>query len=1039
MAYFEPVSNKQSFPEMEESVLKFWNENKIFEKSIENRKDDLEFVFYDGPPFATGLPHYGHLITSVIKDMVPRYKTMRGMKVDRRWGWDCHGLPIENIVEKNLNINDREGIEEHGVDRFCEDCRQNVFTFADEWETIINRIGRWVDFGNQYRTMDVNYMESVWWVFKELYDKELIYEGHKVLPYCFKCHTPLSNFETRSDDSYRNRQDKTVTVKLKVKGGDNEYFLIWTTTPWTLPSNLSIAVGENIEYAKIKDKNGEVYILAQARIESYYKSEEDYELLETFKGSDLLGMEYEPLFRYFEESEQFKGQKNKERFKVLLAGFVNTEDGTGIVHLAPAFGEDDFYICKENNIGFFLPVDEDGEFTDEVPDLKGKNVFDANDDVIIMLKAKNALILQKSYEHAYPHCWRCDTPLIYKAITAWFVNVESIKDKLVAVNQKINWVPEHVKDGSMGKWLEGARDWCISRNRYWGSVLPVWKCDSCPEIQVMGSKKELEDATGQYVHDLHKHFVDKFEFKCEKCEGTMKRIPEVLDCWFESGAMPYAQVHYPFENKDWFETHFPADFIIEYIGQTRGWFYTMLVLSTALFDKPAFTNVVVHGVILASDGRKMSKRLQNYPDPMDLVNKHGVDSLRLALMLSPNVKGDDIRFSEDMVETAVKKVVLAFWNAYSFFVTYANIDGFKPEDKKLDSVNELDKWILSELNVLIENVTDKMDEYDLQRSTEACVEFLDNLNNWYIRRSRRRFWKSLNDDDKNHAYSTLYEVLRVLSQLMAPVIPFTAEAIYKNLTKEESVHLTDWPELNDLFVDKELVKKVKVIRDIVNLALSIRSKNKLKVRQPLSVMKLVVADDLGFELSRADIEVIMEEINVKNVEIVSDFKEFADLDVVVNSKILGPKYGGMVQDFIKASKAGEYELVDGGVKVCGEILTEDEMKFVYKGRDADNVEANKDIVVMLDLELNESLRMEGVARDIIRLIQDHRKSMDYQVDDKINVTVDVKDKFLRRSIEEFKEVIKSETLSEKLSIGEADALHVVSLGEHTVGLDSSIA
>ncbi len=1038
MAYFDPVSNKQSFPEMEESILKFWNENKIFEKSIENRNGAEEFVFYDGPPFATGLPHYGHIITSVIKDMVPRYKTMRGLKVDRRWGWDCHGLPIENVVEKKLEITSREGIEEHGVSEFCEDCRENVFTYADEWETVINRMGRWVDFDNQYRTMDTNYMESVWWVFKELYDKGLIYEGHKVLPYCFHCHTPLSTFETRMDDSYRMRQDKTVTAKLKVDGTDDEFFLIWTTTPWTLPSNLSIAVGEKIDYVKVKDANGEIYILAKALLGSYYKNEEDYEIVGEMKGADLLGLKYEPLFDYFEKSSQAEGQESKDRFKVVGADFVTTEDGTGIVHLAPAFGEDDFYICKENNVVFFLPVDEDGKFTSDVPDLEGKNVFDANDEVIAKLKESGKLILLKSYEHSYPHCWRCDTPLIYKAITAWFVAVEPIKAKMIENNKTINWVPEHVRDGAMGKWLEGARDWCISRNRYWGSVLPVWKCDSCENLKVMGSKKDLEDLTGEPVEDLHKHFVDKHEFACDKCEGNMKRIPEVLDCWFESGSMPYAQVHYPFENKEWFESHFPADFIVEYIGQTRGWFYTMLVLSAALFEKPAFKNVVVHGVILAEDGRKMSKRLKNYPDPMDLVNKYGVDSLRLALMLSPNVKGDDIRFSEAMVDTAVKKVILAFWNAYSFFVTYSNIDGWEPKDMDLDSTNELDMWILSELNMLIKDVTEKMDVYNLQRSTEAFVEFLDNLNNWYIRRSRRRFWKSQNDDDKNFAYSTLYHVLKVLSQLMAPVIPFTADAIYKNLTKEESVHLTQWPALDEAVIDSALLQKTKTVRDIVRLAFSIRAKNRMKVRQPLAMMKLVLGDAVDFELLNSDMDVIKEEINVKEIQIVEDYNEFADLDVVVNAKVLGPKFGGRVQEFIRAAKAGEFVVKDEGVEVCGELLTEEEISFVYKGREVDNVEANKELVVMLDLELSEDLRMEGVARDIVRLIQDHRKSMDYQVDAKINVTLDVKDQFMIDSIDKFNEMIMSETLSDGLNVDSEGEFHIIDLGDHAVGIASDV-
>ncbi|MDX9971273.1 MAG: isoleucine--tRNA ligase [Candidatus Gracilibacteria bacterium] len=1033
---FKAVNNKQNFPQLEEEIQKFWNENNIFKKSIENRDKASEFVFYDGPPFATGLPHYGHILTSIAKDLIPRYKTMKGYKVERRWGWDCHGLPIENIVEKELNLSSHQEISDYGVDKFCEDCRSKVFTYADEWEVIINRIGRWVDFENQYRTMDPSFMETVWWIFKTLYDKGLIYEGYKVLPYCTRCHTPLSNFETKVDDAYRPKQDKTCTVKLKNAEKDNEYFLIWTTTPWTLPSNLAIAVGPEIEYVKVKDSSGELYILAESRLSAYYKNAEDYELLETVKGSDLSGLKYEPLFPYFEQSTTAKGQTDKERFKVILADFVTTEDGTGIVHMAPAFGEDDFNACKKENIAFFMPVDDNGEFTDEVPELKGKHVFEANDEILKRLKEEGKIIVVNSYEHSYPHCWRCDTPLIYKAISAWFVNIEPIKADMIASNQKVNWVPSHVRDGIFGKWLEGARDWCISRNRYWGSVLPVWKCDKCDFVEVFGNKKDLEEKVGVEITDLHKHFIDKHKYSCPKCAGgVMSRIPEVLDCWFESGAMPYAQVHYPFENKEWFDSHFPSDFIVEYLAQTRGWFYTMIVLSSALFKDTSFKNCVAHGTILAADGRKMSKRLLNFTDPLDLVNKYGADSMRLALMISPVMRGDDIRFSDDLVETMMKKVVLALWNSYSFFTTYANIDGWSPSDAVEKSDNELDKWIISELSRLNISVSEKLDKYDIADAGEEFISFLDSLNNWYIRRSRRRFWKSQNDGDKMSAYSTLYRVLKEFTMMISPFIPFTAEEIYKNLTGEESVHLATWPEVLEGDLDLKVINKMRFLRSVVNLALANRAKNKIKVRQPLNIAKIVKNQE--FDLNEADLDVIKEEINVKKVEIVSDYHEFADENISVNAKLLGPKYGAEVQNIIKAARNGDFKVVEGGFEVGGFKLFGDEVSVVYKGKDgADNVEANNDAVIMLDLEITEELRKEGLLRDVIRLVQDHRKEMDYPVDAKIALYLDIKDEELKNALAEQVEFLKNETLSFEVEFTSEGEFHLLTLDEFTVGIRS---
>ena len=665
---YKAVDPKVNFPRMEEGILEFWKNKGIFKKSIEQREGCDEYIFYDGPPFATGLPHFGHFVPGTVKDVYPRYQTMKGKKVDRRFGWDCHGLPVEYEMEKELGISGKKEIEDFGIAKFNESCRSIVLRYTKEWETIVTRMGRWVDFEHDYKTMDPDYMESIWWVVKQLWEKGLLYEGYYILPYCPRCSTVLSNHELNLG-GYKEVHDPAITIKFKVDGEDSTYFLAWTTTPWTLPSNLALAVHNDVEYVKVSD-SGENYIMAKERLSAYYKNEDEYKIVWTKKGSELTGMSYEPLFSYFADA------KEKGAFRVFPAEYVTTEDGTGIVHTAPGFGEDDYNTLKSTGVPTVCPIDGECKFTSEVPDYEGRFVKDCDKDIIARLKEEGKLVLRQQYLHNYPHCWRCSSPLIYRAISSWFVDIDKIKKKMLDANSQIYWMPSHLKEGRFGKWLEGARDWAISRNRYWGNPIPVWKCDSCSETDCIGSIKELEDKCGTRVEDLHKHIIDDLTYPC-KCGGTMKRVPEVLDCWFESGSMPYAQVHYPFENKEHFESHFPADFICEGLDQTRGWFYTLTILAAALFDKPAFKNVIVNGLVLADDGKKMSKSARNYTDPIEVVNQYGADALRFFLTNSAVVRAEDLRYSDESVKEILKTIIIPIWNAYSFFVTYANIDKVK--------------------------------------------------------------------------------------------------------------------------------------------------------------------------------------------------------------------------------------------------------------------------------------------------------------------------------------------------------------------------
>ncbi len=986
---YSPVSASVNFPEVERSILAFWQEHRTFEKSLDLRKKSPEFVFYDGPPFATGLPHYGHLLAGTIKDIVPRYQTMRGHYVERRFGWDCHGLPVEYEVEQDLKISGKSEIEKLGVDVFNEKCRGIVLRYTQEWRNVVQRMGRWVDFDHDYKTMDAPFMESIWWVFKSLWDKGLIYEGRKILPYCPRCSTPLSNFET--NQGYVDVTDPAITVRFKIEGQDNAYILAWTTTPWTLPSNMALAVGKDIAYVGVANKDGSVYYLAKDRMQVYYKTADDYVSTTEIKGSELVGLKYEPLFPYFAAA------RSKGAFRVCAADFVSTTDGTGVVHIAPGFGEDDHRLGLTENLPAPCPIDAEARFTSEVPDYAGRQVKETDNDIMKRLKLEEKLVHRATITHSYPHCWRCDTPLIYRGIATWFVKVEQIKDRLLAANAKIHWVPEHLKEGRFGKWLEGARDWAISRNRYWGTPLPIWRSEDGSEIKCVGSIEELEKLSGQKITDLHKHFVDKIGIPSKEGKGTLRRVPEVLDCWFESGSMPYAQAHYPFENKAHFDAHFPADFIAEGLDQTRGWFYTLMVLSVALFDKPAFKNVVVNGLMLAEDGKKMSKRLKNYPDPVYMLDLYGADALRLYMIYSPVVKAEDLRFSEEGVKHTLRHLLIPLWNAYSFFVTYANIDGW--ETAKMAGMkpgtNVLDRWIRSSLETLIREVTDAMDDYDLQRAVRPFVAFIDDLTNWYIRRSRRRFWKSQDDDDKAQAYQTLNYVLLQLSKIAAPFVPFISESIYQNLRTDdmpESVHLCEFPKADAANRDEELEAEMAQVTTVVKLGRQLRSAHDLKVRQPLSILHIVSRNKDNLRRIEALGDIILDELNVKKLDFGKHETTLAHLKAKPDFKKLGPRLGPKVKKaapVIAAMSDEELEaLAEGGkvsVKVDGEDveLSHDDVVIERLPKAGLVVASEGQLVIALETKLTSELVQEGIAREIVNRLQNKRKNDGLEVSDRI--------------------------------------------------------
>jgi isoleucyl-tRNA synthetase len=1013
---YKPVDPKINFPAMEEAVLAFWEKERIFHQSLDQRRGAEEFVFYDGPPFATGLPHFGHFVPGTIKDIVPRFQTMKGKYVERRFGWDCHGLPVENIVEKELGLKSKHEIKEYGVAAFNEVCRSTVLRYTREWRTIMTRAGRWVDFDDDYKTMDPDYMESIWWIQKELWSRGLLYEGHKIMPYCPHCGTVLSLHELNLG-GYKDVHDPAVTIKFRLKDEASTFFLAWTTTPWTLPSNLALSVGPTIEYVKIKDGD-EFFILAKSRLGAYYKDPDSVQVVWTGKGSDLGGISYEPLFPYF-SSEAANGA-----FRTFVGDHVTDTDGTGIVHTAPGFGEDDYQVLKGSGITTVCPIDDECRFTAEVPDYKGRFVKDCDKDILDRLKAEGKLVKRDQILHSYPHCWRCASPLIYRAISSWFVSVEKIKPKMLEANARINWVPDHIKTGRFGKWLEGARDWAISRNRFWGNPLPVWRCDQegCTEEVCVGSRDELFALSGQRPADLHKHFVDDITWKCSCGKGTMRRIPEVLDCWFESGAMPYGQVHYPFENKEKFESHFPADFINEGLDQTRGWFYTLTILAAGLFDKPAFQNCVVSGLVLATDGKKMSKSLRNYTDPYEVMKVYGADALRLFLMMSPVTKADDLRYSDEGVQGVLRDILLPLWNAYSFYVTYANLDAAQPDGSVRNPANPLDGWILSELEAVTETVTKELEAYEVSRAIAGLVAFLDLLNNWYIRRSRRRFWKGENDSDKNEAYDTLYQVLKRFITLAAPIIPFVTDEIWSNLRRDGdplSVHLADWPSWDATRRRTDVEAKMAGAKKAVGLGRALRNTHNLKNRQPLKAVYLVTRDPAEKAVLREMEDLISEELNVKEVVFQDDEESLVEYGAKANFKVLGKALGSQMKTAaarIEALSPAEIATIVDGASLHLEIdgiaveLNAESVLVTRKERASLKVLNEGSLTVAIDSEVTRELELEGHGRDMVRVIQNARKEAGLAVSDRITL-VFRGTPLIREALTGYGDLMKQETLA----------------------------
>ena len=997
---YPDVPGSPRFPQIETQVLAQWEAHDTFQRSVEARPRDDEYVFYDGPPFANGLPHYGHLLTGFVKDVVPRYRTMRGQRVERRFGWDCHGLPAETEAEKELGVSGRGPITEYGIARFNEYCRTSVLRYTVDWERYVRRQARWVDFVHDYKTMDISYMESVMWALKQLWEKGLMYEDYRVLPYCWECETPLSNSETRQDDAYRDRQDPAVTVAFELLPGGADapevvaglaHVWVWTTTPWTLPSNLALAVGPDVEYA-VFEREGDRIVIGAGTLGAYEKQLEGATWVGKVFGRELVGRRYRPLFPYFESIES--------AFVVLAADFVSTEEGTGIVHMAPGFGEEDQILCAAAGIPVVCPVDDRTRFTSEVPDFEGLQVFEANQPIIRALRERGVLIRSDSYVHAYPHCWRTDTPLVYRAVSSWFVKVTAVKDRLLSHNQEIAWIPEHVRDGSFGKWLENARDWSISRNRFWGSPIPVWKSDDpdYPRLDVYGSLDELERDFGVRPTDLHRPAIDDLTRPNPDDptgRSTMRRVTDVLDCWFESGSMPFAQVHYPFENREWFEEHFPGDFIVEYIGQTRGWFYTMHVLAVALFDRPAFKRCLTHGIVLGDDGQKMSKRLRNYPDPEAMFELHGADAMRWFLMSSAVLRGADMIADEKGIKDAVRAALLPLWNAWYFFSLYANADGRVATLGRTSSPALLDRYVLAKLNEVTNAVTDSMERYDLSGSCAAIEGFLDVLTNWYIRRSRDRFWGTGagNEADTTDAFDTLGTVLESLCRLAAPLLPLVTEAVWLGLTSagdsgndgDRSVHLQDWPTTDALPSDSDLVSDMDLAREVCSAAHSIRKAEGLRARLPLST--LTVAGRGSDRLAHL-LDLIKDEVNVKEVVLVDDSGSFASRQLTVNFKAAAPRLGPATQATAAAAKRGDWEVLATGQARVGESVLEPdefEMRVVPIEESTTRALPDRATVVVLDTEVSDDLAVEGRARDLVRAVQQLRRDQGLDVTDRIEL------------------------------------------------------
>ncbi len=1028
----KPVKPDVLFPALEEGILAFWRKNGIIEKGLEANAGKEPFIFYDGPPFATGLPHYGHILAGTLKDIVPRYWVMKGRYVKRRWGWDCHGVPVEFELEKELGLSGLTEVQNFGIAKFNEACRGIVQRFTKEWEEVITRTGRWADFRHAYRTMDPQFMETVWWITGQLWDKGLVYEGHRVMPYSWRISTPFSNFEAGLN--YKEVQDPALTLKFKVVGKSavadrTRNFLAWTTTPWTLPANLALAVGKEIEYVEVSlaEAPSESFIVAGDRLNAYFEGKA-LKTWGTFAGRALVGWEYEPLFPHFAD------RKSQGAFQVYVGDHVTATDGTGIVHTAPAHGEEDYAVCAKAGIELVDATDAEGKFTALVPEYQGKNFKDADKDIIRDLKAKGRIFRHDTFSHNYPFCWRSDTPLMNKAISTWFVKLEPFKARLVENNKTTHWVPEHLRDGRFGNWLENARDWNISRNRFWGTPLPIWRSEDKEELICVSSLDQLEKLSGQRPADLHKHFVDDITFKSPTSGKVMRRIPEVFDCWFESGSMPYAQQHYPFENKANFKDHYPADFIAEGVDQTRGWFYTLSVLSTALFDRAPFKNVVVNGLVLAEDGKKMSKRLKNYPEPGKIFESYGADALRAYLMSSPASHCEDLRFSESGVKEIVRSVLLPLWNAYSFFVTYAEADGWAPE-KFDESVlgkleNDLDRWLLSRLQTLVKSYGEKMEAYHLYEVIPEVLAFIGQLTNWYIRLNRRRFWAEEKSTDKDQAYATLYFTLMEFSKALAPIMPFITEEIFQNLLpakdKTESVHLARFPEFRAKWVDTKLEAQMALIDTVVSMGRTGRNAHNLKTRLPLRKMTVITRNPEDKQTIEKYRELIAQELNVKAVDFSSEESKWVVLSAKLNAKVFGKKQPQNTKTALKevpTFTAAQLAELEGKGKVSHNGIQYDveDILIGREPRQAGAMQTSGTVTVWLDSTVDESLVAEGQAREFVNRVQKLRKDSGLDVSDRIRLKFYPAKPSLAKAVATHRDYIASEVLADELQEVGADA------------------
>ena len=1027
---YKKVSTNLNFVDREKETEKFWDDNHIFEKSMENRKEGPTYTFYDGPPTANGKPHIGHVLTRVIKDMIPRYRTMKGYMVPRKAGWDTHGLPVELEVEKLLGLNGKEQIEEYGMEPFIKKCKESVWKYKGMWEDFSGTVGFWADMEKPYVTYDDNFIESEWWALKTIWDKKLLYKGFKIVPYCPRCGTPLSSQEVAQ--GYKSVKERSAIVRFKVVGED-AYFLAWTTTPWTLPSNVALCVNPNDTYCKVKAADGYTYYMAEALLDTVLgklatEDEKAYEVLETMKGADLENKEYEPLY---DCAKAIADKQRKKGFFVTCDTYVTMSDGTGIVHIAPAFGEDDANVGRKYDLPFVQLVNDKGQLTDDTP-YAGLFVKDADPKVLVDLDKRGQLFDAPKFEHDYPHCWRCDTPLIYYARESWFIKMTEVKDKLVANNNTVNWIPKSIGEGRFGNWLENVQDWGISRNRYWGTPLNIWECCDCGCQESIGSRAELAERSGNPDDakvELHRPYIDEVTFKCKKCGGTMKRVPEVIDCWFDSGAMPFAQHHYPFENKDLFEQQFPADFISEAVDQTRGWFYSLMAESTLLFDKAPYKNVIVLGHVQDENGQKMSKSKGNAVDPFEALGQYGADAIRWYFYTNsapwlPN------RFHGKAVQEGQRKFMGTLWNTYAFYVLYAEIDQFDPTKYTLnyDKLSVMDKWLLSKLNTMVKSVDDNLANYRIPEAARALDDFVDDMSNWYVRRSRERFWAKDMPQDKINAYMTLYKALVTVSKAAAPMIPFMTEDIYQNIvrsvdeTAPESIHLCDFPEVNESYIDKELEENMERVLDIVVLGRACRNASAIKNRQPIGKM-FVKAE---FELSDFYKEIIEEELNVKEVEFTDDVRAFTSYSFKPQLRTVGPKYGkflGKIKEALSSLDGNAaMDKINAGEPLTfdfdgNEVVLEKEDLLIDMAQVEGYVsESDNNITVVLDTKLSDELIEEGFVREIISKIQTMRKEADFQVMDKIVVNVDKNDT-IRAIIENNLDEIKSEVLADNVIFG----------------------